>query len=149
MTDINSPTLPLQGYTLGNLTPYTTYSLKVRAATIEGGEVLWGDFSVELDVTTSASGEGRCDCEIFDFCYRVCTLQVYTISLIKCMCLCTMYCRTVCESVRCTFVCLVFICHSCGVGSEFSLICLFENALKQNGILCWFAYFIKRAVPPK
>lgn len=50
---ISTPSKTLQYYTLSGLDPYTTYSVKVRGATIEGGVHLWGEFSHVVNITTS------------------------------------------------------------------------------------------------
>ncbi|XP_063423731.1 cell adhesion molecule DSCAM-like [Mytilus trossulus] len=50
--DISKPSVTL---TINNLDPFTPYEFKVRGATEESGEDMWGELSGYIDVKTSAS----------------------------------------------------------------------------------------------
>ncbi|XP_059140077.1 tyrosine-protein phosphatase Lar-like [Physella acuta] len=53
--NISSPTFPTQEIFLAPLRPYTTYTAQVRAANIDRGQELWGNFSAVITFLTSSS----------------------------------------------------------------------------------------------
>ncbi|CAC5391000.1 unnamed protein product [Mytilus coruscus] len=53
--DINKPSVTMK---ISNLEPFTLYEFKVRGATEESGEDMWGELSNYVDVKTSASVPG-------------------------------------------------------------------------------------------
>jgi hypothetical protein len=43
-------------YIIPDLSPYTWYTVQVRAATIEGDQVLWGNWTNPVETRTSQTG---------------------------------------------------------------------------------------------
>lgn len=74
---INSDNHPYHEYHITSLTPYTRYIVQVRAATMEGDQILWGNWSDTVQVKTSQAGKllkKLCisDCNWFCFVLRCC-----------------------------------------------------------------------------
>ena len=54
--EVHPPTFPTQEFTVRRLEPYTTYEVRVRAATLHLQQTLWGDFTPKLYFNTSIAG---------------------------------------------------------------------------------------------